>query len=189
MRVLGSRPDKASCRLPVGDFHFCASPTHPRTTALYEYWSSKRITDEIPRRSAIDPVEIPNLLPNISIVDIEQGAELRFKIRLFGTALSELVGEDRTGFYVEDIGDGMISSTRAEAIRRWETTCQRAHDRRKPVFSIGTRSDPYRNHHIIHTCAIPLADISGNDVVQIIGLIEVETKASEPTSLLQSLPS
>ncbi len=189
MSALGSRPEKADCKLPVGEFHFYNSPTHPRTIALYECWRSKCTADDIPRRNAIDPVEIPNLLPNISIVDIERSAGLRFKIRLFGTALSDLVGEDRTGFYMEDIGDGMISSARAEAIRRWQTTCRRAHDEREPVFSIGTRSDPYRNHHIIHTCALPLADKAGKLVTQIIGLIEVETKASDPTGLLQSLPS
>lgn len=71
----------------------------PRTIELLAYWCSKRGTRLMPSRRDIDPIEIPKLLPFISLTDIVPGApiEQRYRVRLFGTKLVDLYERDWTG--------------------------------------------------------------------------------------------
>lgn len=71
----------------------------PRTAELLAYWSSKRGMRLMPSRQDIDPIEIPKLLPFVSLFDITPGAPLeqRYRVRLFGTKLVDLHERDWTG--------------------------------------------------------------------------------------------
>ncbi|MBI1779006.1 MAG: PAS domain-containing protein [Proteobacteria bacterium] len=63
---------------------------------LLDYWRSKRRGTALPRRDAIDPVEIPRLLPHLMLSEpIDGGADFRY--RLVGTAVVEAAGMDFTG--------------------------------------------------------------------------------------------
>lgn len=68
---------------------------------MYQYWRSKCEGDRMPRRSAIDPVEIPRFLPQISIVEVVPD-ERRYVYRLVGTKEVEIRGRDPTGKSVID---------------------------------------------------------------------------------------
>ena len=69
---------------------------------LYNYWRSKRRGDAIPRRADIDPIEMPNLMPNLLIADIEYDP-FRVKYRLVGTRVVQMTGYEFTGKYLDEI--------------------------------------------------------------------------------------
>ena len=84
--------------------------------ALYRLWLNKRAAvsaegrGELPGRGAFDPLEMPELLPNLTLFDVER-VPLRFRIRLVGTAIVAAMGKDTTGFYLDQLD-------RIEAVER-----------------------------------------------------------------------
>lgn len=78
--------------------------TDPRFQRFYEYWRSKHRGDRLPGRQDIDPLEIPDLLPHVSMVDVVgEGASMRFRFRLVGTANVRFAGREFTGAFIEDV--------------------------------------------------------------------------------------
>ena len=77
-------------------------------TTLYRLWLKKQAgvsagcRGELPGRSEFDPLEMPELLPNLTLFDVER-APLRFRIRLVGTAIVAAMGKDTTGFYLDQL--------------------------------------------------------------------------------------
>jgi PAS domain-containing protein len=73
---------------------------HPRFKRLANYLSSKAPPAGLPGRQHIDPLEIPDLLPHLMLIDVvpAQFEPARYHIRLVGT---EVV--DGTGRYVEEV--------------------------------------------------------------------------------------
>lgn len=68
---------------------------------LYDYWCTKGGTKAIPYRADICPADIPRLLPNISLIEIECDP-FRFRFRLAGTRIREIFDREVTGLYVND---------------------------------------------------------------------------------------
>ena len=52
---------------------------------LLNYWERKRADKEIPDRRDIDPIEMPFLLPHLSLIEICEND--RLKLRLVGTEI------------------------------------------------------------------------------------------------------
>jgi len=80
---------------------FRESIPHPKLVQLYDYWDSIRGVRIMPGRRDMDPLDIPKLLANIVLFDVEH-APLRFRVRLYGTALTKLSGNDITGRYLDE---------------------------------------------------------------------------------------
>lgn len=79
----------------------------PLHRQMYAYWQSKRRRRRMPRRSDIDPTEIPRLLPNILISEmVSLGGRERCRYRLAGTAIVRAFGKDPTGHYLDEITNG-----------------------------------------------------------------------------------
>jgi hypothetical protein len=75
-----------------------------RLRRFYDYWQSKRQGERLPGRQDIDPLEIPDLLTHISILDvIGTGPVMRFRFRLVGTANVRIAGREYTGAFVDDV--------------------------------------------------------------------------------------
>lgn len=161
-------------RLPAGEWQILKSPTHEKTERLLRYWQSKTDDAQMPHRSAIDPIQIPQLMPMTAILEVENAERVRFKVRLYGTAAVEVAGEERTGRYIDDFGEGLSEAARLEVVARWQKGCMAAYDTCAPVFSRGVRSDPQKSHHIIHTAALPLTT-DGTTVSHIFGAMTAET--------------
>ena len=76
----------------------------PRVRRLHDYWQSKRAAGQnFTFRKDIDPVELRELLPLITIVDVEH-APLRFRYRLVGTRVVEYNHQEFTGLYLGEVG-------------------------------------------------------------------------------------
>jgi hypothetical protein len=72
----------------------------PEIRSIYDYWDRKRQSRNMASRDDIDPIEIPELLPRIQLIDVE-GAPVRFRYRLVGTELVTRRGFDPTGMEVD----------------------------------------------------------------------------------------
>lgn len=65
---------------------------------LYDYWLSKSKEGRIPGRAQIDPLDVPELLSNVFLVDVSwQSEEPDFRFRLIGSKITEVVGSNPTG--------------------------------------------------------------------------------------------
>lgn len=71
---------------------------------LSEYWESRREPGQLfPERKRFDPDDLRDLLPLITIVDVEY-EPLRFRYRLVGTRVVEYNHQEFTGRYLGEIG-------------------------------------------------------------------------------------
>ncbi len=78
----------------------------PALLRAFEYWRSKSIPNGIPGRQDIDPLDIPSLLPWISLTDIDRSdGQPKFKSRLVGTGIVAQFGRDITGKSAEELYD------------------------------------------------------------------------------------
>ncbi|TNE39425.1 MAG: PAS domain-containing protein [Alphaproteobacteria bacterium] len=68
-------------------------------------WEKKRAGREMPSRADFDPLEMPHLLPQILMMDVEHEGP-RFRVRLAGTRIVEMYGSDYTGKYLDKIEFG-----------------------------------------------------------------------------------
>lgn len=74
----------------------------PLVRDAYAYWVGKKNGDRLPARADIDPVDIPRILPHISLVEREAETG-RYRYRLFGSALVDILGREPTGKYLDEI--------------------------------------------------------------------------------------
>ncbi|MFP6774679.1 MAG: PAS domain-containing protein [Alphaproteobacteria bacterium] len=70
---------------------------------LFERWDKARDGRSIPARSDFDPLSLPReLLPYIVLLEVQHQPR-RFRFRLMGTAVAEMLGEDWTGMYLDQL--------------------------------------------------------------------------------------
>lgn len=72
---------------------FLEKPEKRAFLEFYEYWLQKAAGKGLPSRADLDPLEIPQLLPNVFLVDVVPVNPRRFRFRLVGTRIAELEGE------------------------------------------------------------------------------------------------
>ena len=73
---------------------------HPRVARLYRYWLSIHPAEGLPGRQHFDPVDVPELLPGIWLLDVQR-KPFRLRYRLVGTAIVEAVGREVTGQWLD----------------------------------------------------------------------------------------
>jgi hypothetical protein len=79
---------------------------------IFAYWQTKRGSRPMPRRSDLDPTEIPpRLLPGITLVDVVPD-ERRYVYRLVGTMEAEVRGFDPTG---KSVGEAYFGENAEDA--------------------------------------------------------------------------
>ncbi len=107
----------------------------------YEYWLSLRpAPDLLPGRQHVDPVDIPGLLPNIWLIDIE-GPPRIYRYRLVGTAIAAAMRGDCTGKTLQELMEGKPLADTLERMDRIVETGQP--DRRvgPPLVKVENRFD------------------------------------------------
>lgn len=83
-----------------------------RLQRLYEYWRSKFRGQRLPARNDVDPIDIPDLLPGLVLIDVvNEGAKRRYRFRLAGTEFVNAVSQNLTGKWLDEVGP--IGSTDA----------------------------------------------------------------------------
>jgi len=145
-----------------------ARPTiaSPRLQALYAYWNKQRAGRPMPSRADFDPIDIPRLLPNLLLMDVEPGTG-RLKVRVAGTTVVEMYGSDYTGRYLDEIEFG----DRRAAVLHDYTTCVETRQPYVSEHSFWTdRQVTYRVERVI----LPLSD-DGERVSHLVAGLEFDT--------------
>lgn len=155
------------------DFRFLEAPLHADAARLADYWQQKRGSRDMPDRSDIAPRDIISLLPSIVIYDvIDEGRD--YRVRIFGTALVNLVGEERTGMLLSEFGAKCVPPTNTEAVRRrWMDSMTAAYTSGQPAFVTGRMSSSLRSYIVWHGVSCPLSDGSGK-ITQMIGIMTID---------------
>ena len=127
----------------------------------------------MPDRSDIAPRDIISLLPSIVIYDvIDEGRD--YRVRIFGTALVNLVGEERTGMLLSEFGAKCVPPTNTEAVRRrWMDSMTAAYTSGQPAFVTGRMSSSLRSYIVWHGVSCPLSDGCGK-ITQMIGIMTID---------------
>ena len=144
---------------------------HPDLIRFFDYWRSKVTRRRLPSRADFDPVDIPDLLPWIYLVDVlDADGRRRLRCRLIGTSIVARTGRDMTGHYFDD---GMFSEKTLAAVTE---AFDRVIDGRAPeVFS--SRPDLLLNDKLKYTpytrVLCPLAT-NGKTVDMLAGMMAFE---------------
>jgi hypothetical protein len=94
----------------------------PKIGQLYAYWLGLA-QGGVPERDTFDPGEVPELLPNIMIVELEDDP-FRVLFRLSGSKVDEVTGMSITGRYLDEMTlDG--GEVQLEQLHALYATCQR----------------------------------------------------------------
>ena len=72
---------------------------------MHEYWVGKASGRPLPDRKDLDPSEITDILPYLSIVEVVGDAP-RYRYRLLGTQVIEAIGFNATNLFIDDVFTG-----------------------------------------------------------------------------------
>lgn len=94
---------------------------------MLAYWTEKRGDRMMPSRDDLDPIDIPDLLPYVILLDVIP-PDRRLKVRLAGTMIVDMFGSDYTGQFLDEIDFGEV---RAKILNDYSNVV----DCRYPCFS------------------------------------------------------
>jgi len=125
---------------------------HARFQRLAEYLATKAPPGRLPGRQHIDPLEIPDLLPFLMLLDVvpQAPAPARYRIRLVGTEVVSIQGADHTGRFTDEV---LTAEEGASIVGSYEEIL-RSH---RPQYRHGTVATPGREHIVYERVAFPLA--------------------------------
>jgi hypothetical protein len=140
-----------------------------RVRRILEYWRSKAIGGQVPRRAAIDPVELGDVLSCLLIVEIVND---RFRYRLVGTEVAANAGGDFTGAFLDE---------QDFANRDFYLACYRdVRARAEPIFGLDHWAYSDGRSGVAEFGMMPLA-FEGNTVAQVLTI--EDTKEFDPVGL------
>ncbi len=134
---------------------------------LFDYWSELRGDRIMPKRSEIDALAIPRVLPNIALVDLEgEGEAVRLKVRLLGTNLAQRYGE-RTGHYLDEYQLG-------EAYAEIHAAYMECANQRAPHSSEGDYWTEDDHHLKVARLLLPLSEDGESVDTILVGLFYID---------------
>ena len=147
-------------------------PDSPEINELHAYWMNICGDRSVPDRQDFSPVAIKKHLANIAIVEVDIAAEA-FEVRLFGTALMDLFGEDRTGRTQKNLTDKYSEkSIEDTAIQRWQELLTKTVQERKPVFFQSPRMRAGYHHQSLKGICLPLTNGKA-EITQVLAFVQV----------------
>jgi hypothetical protein len=137
---------------PDSDQDLDTTDWDPGLTRLYRYWCAIHpASGVLPGRQHFDPVDIPDLLPGIALLNVQR-APFRLRYRLVGTAVVHALGREVTGLWLDEAHRGKFEGG-ASAER-----CRLAVDRAMPDWHKGgSLLSPRREIAAVETLLLPLA--------------------------------
>jgi hypothetical protein len=128
----------------------------------FEFWRSRRVGSAVPRKSMIDPVEMPaHIIPFLFLY--ERTEDGRFRCRLAGTAVCGAFQNDPTGRYLDDM---VLPAVKANRARLFGGVVERS----LPVAYAGHVAEPGRTWVKFRRVMMPIA-IKGSGADGIFGMV------------------
>jgi hypothetical protein len=146
---------------------------------LFAYWSTRRRRrGHLPARRHIHPEDFKRHLPAINLIDVLRDEEGRidYRVRLAGTGLYGVYGQEITGKSLEQAYGG--------AAPYWRAELDKIVAGRKPGAGVQSMAWRGLGHLSVVWLRLPLAS-NGRDVDMILGydgLVGLQNGASEPRS-------
>lgn len=116
---------------------------------LFDYWLDRAAGAPMPERRSIRPADIPQLLPNISLIDIQR-SPCRLRFRLAGTRVRDIYDREVTGLSLEDIDWGGQANY-------WRTAHLRVVETGRPAQGVVRSMRPAKDHLVQFWLRLPLA--------------------------------
>ncbi len=104
-----------------------------RLRRLYGYWRSRHIADRPPGRAHLDPLEFRYAIGLVSLIDVEPGS-LRFRFRLVAGSVTEHLGYEMTGRYLDEVPEDGMRAYLDDAYRRVVERRQALHENGERVI-------------------------------------------------------
>jgi hypothetical protein len=146
------------------DITFLPEPEHPGAIKLWKYWQSKCANRLIPDRADMNFADVPDIAPNLLIAERVEGTD-DFRMRLFGSALTQITGEERTGKLLREFSE---PSTKTRA--RWQTVMEEVARTKHPVFIKAGGSRHQTSHLVFHGLVMPMTN-GGDSIEQFLGAL------------------
>ncbi|MEI6440857.1 MAG: PAS domain-containing protein [Alphaproteobacteria bacterium] len=127
---------------------------------LFAYWAGLKRGPKLPGRSDIRPEDLKRLLPTLSLIDVKSDP-LEFRLRLAGTGLYSVYGQEITGRTLRDVYAGPEAEY-------WETELTKIVQDRRPAVGVQNMAWRAASHISILWLRLPLAS-NGVDVDMILG--------------------
>lgn len=118
--------------------------------ALYDYWLLRRGPRRMPSRKLMDPLDIPQLLSGLILLDVEPETR-RMRCRLVGTRVVDVYGADYTGKYLDEIEFG---DQRENVLADYGSAVQTGQPNVRERFFYNSRGVHFRMERLI----LPLSD-------------------------------
>jgi hypothetical protein len=135
---------------------FRAQLVVPEQRQLYDYWLEKAAGRKMPARADISPLQIPRILPSVSLVDIEP--ELgKSRVRLAGTRLREIYDREITGLCIEDLDWG-------DKRDYWIASYRRTVEEGVPTQGIIRAPRNHKEHLVQYWLRLPLCTDTQNEI-------------------------
>ncbi|MDX2265328.1 MAG: PAS domain-containing protein [Hyphomicrobiales bacterium] len=127
---------------------------------LYDYWRAAAGSSRMPRRSQIDPVALPDLLPGLAVIDARNGPQ-EVRYRVAGTQLRDIYGAELTNRRVFDLDLG-------DKRDYWATAYAKVVTEKTPMQGALKGPIAQREHIVLFWLRLPLSD-DGEAVDTILG--------------------
>ena len=136
-----------------------------RIRRAYAYWLSKCDQRPMPSRADLDPTEIPDLLPHVTLVDVVPDAR-RFIYRLVGTAEVDARGRDPTGM---SVAEAYFGPTPESAVDNYV----RVRETRQPFFERADYTTPNGRYVDEEALFLPLSsDGATVDIILVVARVK-----------------
>jgi hypothetical protein len=125
------------------------SSWNPKVVRFLNYWLSLKPTDGLPGRQHFDPLDIPDLMPRVWMLDVLR-EPLRFRYRFAGTKEVETLQREVTGKMFEQVHSQCyhkISGRLFEIVRRGVASYRKGN-----VIALHKKE-----HMMLENCIAPMA--------------------------------
>lgn len=134
----------------------------PQQQFVYDYWRSKCRAGRLPCRADIDPADICEHLPMITVIETcNVGTDTRFKYRLAGTGFWQMFEAEISGQYIDELPIG-------DRCAYWHRVLSRVTELRRPSAGVTKPGTPMRGHLAQFWIRMPLSE-DGVNVTSILG--------------------
>ena len=147
----------------------------------YDYWRSCwPAPTRLPGRQHLDPIEVPKLLPNLWLLDVE-GPPRRYRYRLVGTAVVTAMRGDCTGLSLDELLEGEVLAETLRVMDRIVETGNPDWRRGLPLVHADRRFDQ------MERLLLPLAS-DGESIDMLLGCSQYHSRLAPATTANQCRP-